>query len=67
MITKRIIPCLDVKDGRTTKGVKFQNNIDIGSFNAVVTMQSGNGGEIKGVILSAIIVEDEKNSSKYYH
>ena len=22
--------CLDVKDGRTTKGVKFQNNIDIG-------------------------------------
>lgn len=30
MIKKRIIVCLDVKDGRTTKGVKFQNNIDIG-------------------------------------
>ena len=30
MLKKRIISCRDVKDGRTTKGVKFQNNIDIG-------------------------------------
>ncbi|RJR41501.1 MAG: imidazole glycerol phosphate synthase subunit HisF [Deltaproteobacteria bacterium] len=30
MLSKRIIPCLDVKDGRTTKGIKFQNNVDIG-------------------------------------
>ena len=30
MLKKRIIICLDVKDGRTTKGVKFQNNVDIG-------------------------------------
>lgn len=30
MLKKRIIVCLDVKDGRTTKGIKFQNNIDIG-------------------------------------
>ena len=30
MLKKRIIVCLDVKDGRTTKGVKFQNNMDIG-------------------------------------
>mgnify|MGYP004449295683 FL=1 len=30
MLKKRIMVCLDVKDGRTTKGVKFQNNIDIG-------------------------------------
>ena len=30
MLKKRIIVCLDVKDGRTTKGVQFQNNIDIG-------------------------------------
>ena len=25
MITKRIIPCLDVKDGQTVKGVNFEN------------------------------------------
>lgn len=30
MLKKRVIVCLDVKDGRTTKGVKFLNNIDIG-------------------------------------
>ena len=30
MLKKRIIVCLDVKDGRTTKGVQFQNNRDIG-------------------------------------
>jgi len=25
MLTKRIIPCLDIKDGRTVKGVNFIN------------------------------------------
>jgi len=30
MLSKRIIPCLDVHNGRTTKGIKFKNNIDIG-------------------------------------
>lgn len=30
MLKKRIIICLDVKDGRTTKGVQFLDNIDIG-------------------------------------
>ena len=30
MLAKRIIPCLDVKDGRVVKGVNFQNLIDAG-------------------------------------
>jgi len=30
MLSKRIIPCLDVRDGQLTKGVKFEGNIDIG-------------------------------------
>ena len=30
MLCRRIIPCLDVADGRTVKGVKFQNLRDIG-------------------------------------
>lgn len=30
MLAKRIIPCLDVRDGRLTKGIKFQKNVDIG-------------------------------------
>ena len=31
MITKRIIPCLDVKDGRVVKGVNFQGLRDVSS------------------------------------
>jgi imidazole glycerol-phosphate synthase subunit HisF len=30
MLAKRIIPCLDIKDGRTVKGVNFENIIDAG-------------------------------------
>jgi cyclase len=30
MLTKRIIPCLDIKDGRTVKGVNFVNIVDAG-------------------------------------
>lgn len=30
MLTKRIIPCLDVRDKKVTKGVKFQNNVVLG-------------------------------------
>jgi len=30
MLSKRIIICLDVRDGKTTKGIKFAGNVDIG-------------------------------------
>ena len=30
MLAKRIIPCLDVKDGRVVKGIQFQNLRDAG-------------------------------------
>lgn len=30
MLKKRIIICLDVRDGKTTKGIKFKGNVDIG-------------------------------------
>lgn len=30
MLTKRIIPCLDVRAGKVTKGVKFEGNVDVG-------------------------------------
>ena len=29
-LSKRLIPCLDVRNGRLTKGIKFEGNIDIG-------------------------------------
>ncbi|CAN5375059.1 imidazole glycerol phosphate synthase subunit HisF [soil metagenome] len=30
MTARRIIPCLDVKDGRVVKGVKFEGHVDMG-------------------------------------
>jgi cyclase len=30
MLAKRIIPCLDVRDGKVTKGVQFLGNLDVG-------------------------------------
>lgn len=30
MLTRRIVPCLDIHQRRVTKGVKFKNNIDLG-------------------------------------
>lgn len=31
MLSKRIIPCLDVRAGKLTKGIKFKGNVDIGN------------------------------------
>ena len=41
-----------------------QNDIDIGTFEAIITMQAGNGGEIKGSISSAIKVENGTGDSE---
>jgi len=30
MLTKRIIPCLDIRNRKVTKGVRFQDNVDVG-------------------------------------
>ncbi|MEN6384627.1 MAG: imidazole glycerol phosphate synthase subunit HisF [Phycisphaerales bacterium] len=43
MLTKRIIPCLDVRNRKVTKGVKFQNNIDLGDPIEMAVNYSNNG------------------------
>ena len=30
MLAKRIIPCLDIKYGKTVKGINYENIIDVG-------------------------------------
>ncbi len=45
MITKRIIPCLDVKDGRVVKGVNFQGLSDVSSPIALAEYYSGAGAD----------------------
>jgi len=45
MITKRIIPCLDVKDGRVVKGVNFGGLQDVSSPVALAEFYSQNGAD----------------------
>ena len=45
MITKRIIPCLDVKDGRVVKGVNFQGLADVNSPVALAEYYSDHGAD----------------------
>ena len=45
MITKRIIPCLDVRDGRVVKGVNFSNLNDVDSPVALAKYYSDNGAD----------------------
>ena len=45
MITKRIIPCLDVKDGRVVKGVNFEGLSDVSSPVALAKYYSDAGAD----------------------
>ena len=45
MITKRIIPCLDVRDGRVVKGVNFQKLNDVSSPVELAKYYSDNGAD----------------------
>jgi cyclase len=45
MLTKRIIPCLDVKNGRTVKGVNFENLRDAGDPVALAKIYSEVGAD----------------------
>lgn len=45
MITKRIIPCLDVKDGRVVKGVNFEGLKDVSSPVELAAYYSDSGAD----------------------
>ena len=45
MITKRIIPCLDVRDGRVVKGVNFEGLRDVSSPVALAEYYTDNGAD----------------------
>lgn len=45
MITKRIIPCLDVKNGRVVKGVNFEGLSDVSSPVSLAEYYSNNGAD----------------------
>ena len=45
MLTKRIIPCLDIKNGRTVKGVNFVNLRDAGDPVELAKVYAENGAD----------------------
>lgn len=45
MLTKRIIPCLDIKNGRTVKGVNFVDLIDAGDPVGLATIYAEQGAD----------------------
>jgi cyclase len=47
MLTKRIIPCLDVKNRKVTKGIRFQGNVELGDpVEMAVTYSDGGCDEL---------------------
>ena len=45
MLCKRIIPCLDIKDGRTVKGINFENIKDAGDPVTLAKLYSEQGAD----------------------
>jgi cyclase len=45
MLAKRIIPCLDIKDGRTVKGVNFTNLVDAGDPVELAKLYAAQGAD----------------------
>lgn len=61
MLTKRIIPCLDVKDGRTVKGTKFVNLRDAGDSVELAARYSEEGAD-ELVLLDISASQEERKT-----
>ena len=60
MLTKRIIPCLDVRAGKVTKGVEFKNNVDLGNPVAMAKVYYEEGAD-EIVFYDITASSDERN------
>ena len=45
MLSRRIIPCLDVRDGRVVKGVQFRDHVDMGDIVELATRYRDEGAD----------------------
>lgn len=64
MLAKRIIPCLDVKDGRTVKGTNFVNLRDAGDAVELAKIYSANGADELVFLDITATVEKRKTLSE---
>lgn len=63
MLAKRIIPCLDVKNGRTVKGVQFQNLVDLGDPTTLAAHYASVGAD--ELIFLDISATEERRSTMF--
>jgi cyclase len=61
MLTRRIIPCLDIKDGRTVKGVNFINMRDAGDPVELASQYATQGAD--ELVFLDISATDEKRKT----
>jgi len=45
MLTRRIVPCLDVRDGRVVKGVRFRDHVDAGAIEELAARYAEEGAD----------------------
>lgn len=62
MLTKRIIPCLDVRNGRVVKGQKFENIVDVDSPEILGKYYSDSGAD-ELVFYDITASNEERNTS----
>lgn len=62
MLKKRIIPCLDIKDGRTVKGINFEGLIDAGDPVALAKIYSDTGAD-ELVFLDISATQEERKTT----
>jgi cyclase len=60
MLTKRIIPCLDIKNGKTVKGVNFENLRDAGDPVELAQLYAEQGADELVFLDITATVEDRK-------
>jgi len=65
MLTKRIIPCLDIKDGRTVKGVNFVNIRDAGDPVELGALYAREGADELYFSITRQPTRNEKHSANW--
>ena len=67
MLTKRIIPCLDIKDGRTVKGVNFEQIRDAGDPSELAALYASQGADELVFLDITATIEQRKTLSALVH
>ena len=62
MLTKRVIPCLDVKDGRVVKGVNFVNLVDAGDPVELASVYDRKGAD-EVIFLDITATSDDRSTT----